>query len=401
MGGLSVSGGRTNNTAFLLDGAVNVDPDYNSLNYSPTIDAIAEFQVQTAAYSAEYGRASGGQINVVTKSGSNHLHGSGWEFLRNNKLDARPFNLVTSDVSKYQRNQFGGTVGGPIITYRLLGFFAYEGLRVRQAAAGLTTVTVPTLLERQGDFRQTPGGIFDPRTLQNGVRQQFPNNRILSDRMNAQALAAMLAMPLPNVGANGYINTSSVLRQNNNNYSGRMDYIARQSLTFFGRYSLSDEKALIPDVVPDRDNVNNARSQNAVVGATAVLNDRLINETRFGFSRLRILNGLPEPTFDVAGTPMAIPRFIVAGFPTMGGAGGFTGTTGGGIVLVRNNTFQLYDNLSWQRGSHAFKFGGELLWVQYNRIESPNLIGTFNFTNGFTTRTAKNDGTGISAGFHQ
>jgi len=344
-GGLSVSGGRTNNTAFLLDGAANLDPDYNSLNYSPSIDAIAEFQVQTAAYSAEYGRASGGQINVVTKSGSNDLHGSAWEFLRNNKLDARPFNLVSGDTPKYQRNQFGATLGAPVVKNRLFTFLAYEGLRVRQAAANLTTVTVPTQLERQGDFSQTPGGIYDPRTLQNGVRQQFLNNRIPTDRLNPQALAAVRALPLPNVGASGYVNASGILRQDNNNYSGRLDFITKQSFTLFGRYSLSNEKALIPDVVPGCDNLNNARSQNAVLSSTAVLSSRLINEARFGFSRLRILNGLPELTFDVAGTPVAIPRFIVAGFPTMGGGGSFTGTTGGGIVLVRNNTFQLYDNL--------------------------------------------------------
>ena len=171
-GGLSVSGGRTNNTAFMLDGAVNIDPDYNALNYSPSIDAIAEFQVQTAMYPAEFGRASGGQVNVVTKSGGNAFHGSAFEFLRNNALDARPFNLPTPTLPEYRRNQFGATLGGPAMKSKLFWFFAYEGLRLRQAGAGLTTVTVPTALQRSGDFSATKGGIFDPDTLQNGLSEQ-------------------------------------------------------------------------------------------------------------------------------------------------------------------------------------------------------------------------------------
>src|SRR5204862_885301 len=193
VGGLSISGGRTNNTIFLLDGAANVDPDYSSINYSPQIDAISEFQVQTASVSAEYGRAS---VNVTSKSGTNDLHASVFEFLRNKAVDARPFNLA-GDLPKYQRNQYGGTAGGAIVKNRLFGFFAYEGLKVRQAGGGLATVPVPSALQRVGDFSQTKGGIFDPDTLANGVRTQFPGNKIPVNRISPQALAALVAMPQP------------------------------------------------------------------------------------------------------------------------------------------------------------------------------------------------------------
>src|SRR5437016_689290 len=220
VGGLSISGGRTNNTIFLLDGAANVDPDYSSINYSPQIDSIAEFQVQTASVSAEYGRAS---VNVTSKSGTNDLHGSVFEFLRNKAVDARPFNLA-GDLPKYQRNQYGGTLGGPIVKNRLFGFFAYEGLKVRQAGGALTTTPVPSSLQRQGDFSQTKGGIFDPDSLSNGVRTQFPGNKIPASRLNPQTLAAMNAMPLPTDPiASTFVNSSEVLSQNNNNYSGRVD----------------------------------------------------------------------------------------------------------------------------------------------------------------------------------
>jgi hypothetical protein len=394
IGGLSVSGGRTNNTAFLLDGSVNLDPDYSSLNYSPSVDSIAEFQVQTGIFPAEYGRASGGQVNVVTKSGGNSFHGSAFEFLRNNALDARPFNLPTPTLPEYRRNQFGATAGGPVIHSKLFWFFSYEGLRLRQAGAGLTTVTVPTALQRAGNFSATKGGIFDPDTLQNGVRTPFPNNIIPAQRINPLSLAAVNAIPLPTVGASSFVNSNGLLKQNNDNYSGRVDYTFSSRFTLFGRYSAAEEDAIIPATVTGRDNINNVRPQNMAVGLTSTIRTNLLSETRVGYSRFRQVNGLPELNFDVNGTTQRLPQFLVSGYPTMGGAGSFTGTTAGGIVQIRDNTYQLYDNIFWQHGRHSVKFGGEILQVQYNRYEAPSSLANFQFTNGFTTRTANNDGTG-------
>jgi len=392
VGGLSISGGRTNNTVFLLDGAANTDPDYSSLTYSPQIDGIAEFQVQTASVSAEYGRAS---VNVTSKSGSNQLHGSAFEFLRNKDVDARPFNLA-GDLPKFQRNQYGGTVGGPLRRNRLFGFFAYEGLKVRQAAAALTTTPVPSALQRQGDFSLTKGGIFDPDSLANGVRTQFPNNKIPASRINPLAFAAMNAMPLPTDPVAGtFVNSAEILSQNNNNYSGLIDYTLSRLWNLFGRYSIADENAIIPGTVSGREILNPARAQNAVLGVTGVLGTSVVNEARFGFSRLRVFNGVPELTFNVNGQPTVLPQFQVNPFPLMGGAGAFVTTaTGGGAALTRDNTFQFYDNVSWIKGRHSIKFGGGLYWIQYNRFEAPNNLGRFQFTNGFTTRTASSDGTG-------
>ncbi len=395
LGGLSVSGGRTNNMAFMLDGGINIDPDYNALSYQPSLDSIAEFQVQTGMFPAEYGRASGGEVNVVTKGGGNTFHGSAYDFVRNNALDARPFNLPTPVLPEFRRSQFGGSAGGPLVKSKLFWFFSYEGLRLHQAAAALTTVTVPTARQRQGDFGATKGGIFDPDTLQNGVRQPFPNNIIPIERMNQLALAAVNASPLPNIGATSlFVNSNGILRQNNDNYSGRIDYLITPSLTLFGRYSIADEDAIVPQTVTGRDNINNVRPQNAVVGLTKTFHTSVVNETRIGFNRYHQISGLPELDFNVNGQTRQLPQFIVSGYPTMGGAGSFVGTTGGGIALVRDNTFQIYDNVSSLHGRHSVKFGGEALQVQYNRYEAPNALANFNFTNGFTTRTANNDGTG-------
>ena len=114
-----------------------------------------------------------------------------------------------------------------------------------------------------------------------------------------------------------------------------------------------------------------------------------------GFSRLWVENGTPEPLFNVNGTQTELPQFNVNPYPLMGGAGAFVTTaTGGGTAITRDNTFQAYDNLSWNKGRHSFKFGGGAYKVQYNRYEEPAVLGRFQFTNGFTTRTAANDGTG-------
>lgn len=392
IGGLSIAGGRTNNTSFTLDGAINLDADYNSLNYSPSIDSIAEFQVQTAMVPAEYGRAA---VNVATRSGSNQFHGGVWEFFRNRVFDARPFNL-NSSLPQYQRNQFGGNLGGPLIRDRLFFFGAYEGLRVRQAAGGLTIVAVPSPLQRNGDFHTTRGGIYDPDTLGNGVRQPFPDFRIPASRVHPWSKAGLDALPLPSdPGTNTFVNAAGLMRQNNDNYSWRADFNATARWTMFGRYSASPENAVLPQTIPNRDSLNQGLSQNAALGSTYVVRSNLLNETRVGFSRLRLLTGVPEPLFQVNGTIQVLPQFNVVGYPLFGGAGGFNTTNaGGGVSLARNNNYQIYDNVSWSRGRHSVKFGGELLRIQYNRFEAPARLGNFQFTSGFTTRTARNDGTG-------
>jgi len=387
VGGLSIAGGRTNNTAFLLDGAINTDPDYNSLNYSPSVDAIAEFQVQTALFPAEYGRA-GGQVNVVTKSGTQTFHGSAFEFARNGVFDAKPFNL-TGELPPFSRHNFGGTLGGPVVRGRLFFFGAYEQLRRREGAAGLTTVSVPTALERQGDFSQSPASIYDPANN----RLQFAGNKIPQDRLNPLTLAAINALPLPNAGGSNYVNTEELLQQDIYNSSVRIDANAGTGSLIFGRWSYTRENAVVPDVVPGRDTLNNGRPQNVVGGWTKTLGANKVNELRLGFSQLNWVNGFPEPEFSVNGQPMALPRFMANGL-AMGGAGAYNGTTGGGVVKVNDRVYQAYDNWSWQRKRHDIKFGAEFRWTEYNRTEVASSLGSFTFTSGYTSRTTANDGTG-------
>lgn len=382
IGGLSVAGNRTNNTNFLYDGAVNIDPDYSSLNYSPSIDSIAEFQVQTAMVPAEYSRAS---VNIVSKSGTNDLHGAAWDFLRNKDLDARPFNVPS--LYQFQRNQFGANVGGPVLKNRLFGFLAFEGLSVDQAGANQSgstpiTVTLPTAAERIGDF-SADKTIKDPTT---GF--PFAKNQIPLTSLNPMSVAALSAVPLPS--SNGtYVNGSDLLVQRNQNYSGRVDFAVNTKWNLFSRYSRSNENADVPFTIPDRDSLNDARSQNAALGSTYVFSSNLLNETRLGFNRLRLELGEAEPTFNVNGTLEHLPQFNLGGsYPLFGGAGGFNTTNvGGGVAISRDTTYQAYDNLAWTKGRQSLKFGVEVEQVNYSRYESPAVLGAFQFAGKMTGNT--------------
>jgi len=162
----------------------------------------------------------------------------------------------------------------------------------------------------------------------------------------------------------------------------------------FSGATLADENSVIPDVVPDCNRLGFVRPQNVGLGLTHVFSTNVVNETRLGFNRLLFQDGLPDPLFDINGSRQTIPRFRPNGYPVMGGAGAFTGTTGGGTVLTRDNTYQIYDNLNWIKGRFSWKFGGELLRINYVRSEAAAPTGDFQFLAGYTSRTAANDGTG-------
>jgi Carboxypeptidase regulatory-like domain len=384
-GGFSASGNRTNNNGFLLDGVSNVDLDYMSLSLTPILDTIAEFQVQTAQLTAEYGHSAGAQINVVTKSGTNEWHGDAWEFVRNRVFDARLFN-DPAVLPQYQRNQFGATGGGPIRKNKLFVFGGYERLSLRQAGGSLTTVTVPTALERQGNFSQSNAVIYDALST---PRAPFAGDTIPQNRLNPTALIAINAAPAANVpgSTNQYINGDEVLKQDANNYSIRADYNLSTAVTLFGRYSASRENDVTPGSTAGYSSIGYALPQNAVIGSTAVLSPNIVNEARIGFNRMNYGGGIPEPLFNVNGTEEHLPYFKLTNYAQLGGAGG-------GATQIRDNTFQAYDNLSWQHGRHLLKFGVEFMFLEYVPITDPNEFGTYQFSSGQSAKSSATDGTG-------
>src|SRR5262245_50759679 len=197
---VSIGGNRPNANYYLLDGSTNTDPTFNTLNLSPSPDAVLEFKVQTGSYSAEMGGAGGGQINIVTRSGSNQLHGTAYEFLRNSALDARTFNEMDSGNHLVQNN-FGASLGGPIITNKTFFFLNYEGLR--HVKSMTMAQTVPTEMETMGDFSMSGTTIYNPFSAHPNprfdppkpvgpanpqiIRDPFPDNMIPDNLINPVA----------------------------------------------------------------------------------------------------------------------------------------------------------------------------------------------------------------------
>jgi hypothetical protein len=384
-GGFSASGNRTNNNGFMLDGISNLDVDYMSLSLTPILDTIAEFQVQTAQLTAEYGHSAGAQINVVTKSGANEIHGDVWEFVRNRVFDSRPFNL-SSSLPEFQRNQFGGTAGGPIRKNKLFIFGGYERLSLRQPGANLTTVTVPSPLEKQGNFSQSNTVIYDALST---LRAPFPNDSIPQSRLNPEAAIAINAVPAADVpgSVNKYTNNDEVLRQDASSYSLRGDYVLNQAVTLFVRYATTRENDSTPGTTPGYSAIGYALPQNAAFGLTAVLSPQIANEFRGGFNRMNYSSGVPEPVFNVSGAETPLPYFKLTSYAQMGGAGG-------GAYHARDNTFQIYDNVTWQRGRHLLKAGAEFMFIEYVPVTAPNSFGIYQFSSGQSAKTSATDGTG-------
>ena len=210
---LSVGGGRANANYFLLDGSTDTDPTFNTLSYSPSPDAIREFKVQTGSYSAEFGGAGGAQINIVTKTGGNQLHADAYEFVRSNTFDARTF-TDPSNIPHLAQNEFGASLGGPIRKNSTFFFANWEGFRLSNGLAQIETV--PTAMERMGDFSASGVTIYDPSTTHANpqyipslptspsnpavLRNPFMNDMVPSDEISSVAMGELAQVPLPNMG---------------------------------------------------------------------------------------------------------------------------------------------------------------------------------------------------------
>src|SRR3954452_12314100 len=256
----TAGGGRCQTNDILLDGIDNNTIataggiGYNGINYSPSVDAVAEFKVKTNNYSAEFGRSAGTIVSAITKSGTNALHGDLWEFVRNNVFDANNFfsNASGTPRQPFKQNQFVFTTGGPIVLPKLYNgrnrtffFLDYEGIR-RVTSASSTVIDLPPQAFRTGDFSAYPYTIYDPRTRALNARGQvvaspFAGNRIPTALLNPGALATLALLPAPNYGppgaqASNYLFTG---RQpfNSDQYDIRVDHQIYEKNTLFARVS--------------------------------------------------------------------------------------------------------------------------------------------------------------------
>lgn len=384
--------------AFLMDGARNENYLRGLDNRArdmlrPPLDALSEFQVQTSNYSAEFGASAGAVISAVTKSGTNRVHGSAYDFLRNDHLDAADFFAARGAKPLLVQNQYGGSLGGPIIKDRAWIFGAYEGTHIRGESASLSTV--PTLAMRAGNFGTTP--IFDPLSNApnpNGsgsIRAQFPGNAIPASRFDPLGQQLLQYYPAPNLASavNNYAADVPQLQSNRNMVvRGDAQITAKDSLFVRGsiaRFSTSVFTALPP---PAQDPVTREiPSEGIGVGYTRSFTPTLVNEMRFSWTRLTVSNdeitplnpiipGLLDPQIK-HGTPAV----NITGFASIGAQPGCCGNS---PLNKSSGVWDISDNVSKSAGKHLLKFGVDLQAIKPSTFSALNGRGTIGFNGVFS-----------------
>ena len=386
----SVNGGREDFNGFLLDGVYNIDPKLNTPGVRPPVDAIREFQVLTSTYDASFGRNGGGQLNVITKSGANRLSGSGYEFFRNKGLSGRNYFAPEDEPAPdYSRNQFGGTIGGPLVRDRTFFFVDYERTRLRE---GITRVTnVPTMAERNGDFSQT---LFQrPFDLLTG--QPFPGGQIPSFYQNpvGRAIAALYPAPNRSTPLANYV-SSPTLRDDIHQFDARVDHALPGGSRFSARYSFSDRQLFEPfagagfAAIPGYGTDVPRRGQNLSASYTHTPSSSFVNDVRFGYNRVAIgvfaedsgitNNGVGLPSLSSNPRDAGLSVISVAGYSPLG----HEYTT---PQESTSDTFQVGDTATWSRGSHMVKFGGEWYGLRQSAYRDVQARGFLTFINqGYT-----------------
>ena len=409
-GDFNANGQRAEQNNYIMDGVdnnVNVVDFFNDASFvvRPPPDALAEFKVQTGAYSAEFGHSAGAVVNASIKSGTNNIHGSLWEYVRNDAFDIRQFFDGSSPVAKYRQNQFGATLGLPIIKNKLFFFGDLEANRIifGETHSGLT---VPTALMRTGNFSEllnaslVSGGntiqLYQPNPTANGTTT-IPNNRLDQSgvTLDPVALKLLSLFPSPNVGIAGqtYDNYTSQTNTVDNTFQWdtRMDWNISSKDQAFGRYSYNHEPSTHPaplGPILDGGGFGDtgqiiSLGENFAGSETHVFTPTLTNEFRFGYNYGHY-GGLQEngntdiaPTLGLGGIPFAkdnggLPSINVSTFTTFGSPTYY-------VTNEYENVYQILDNVTKVWGNHTLKAGVDFQRVRFATTQPTESRGTYNF----------------------
>jgi len=444
--GFSSNGSRSLQNNFQLDGVDNNSDLGDVLNGSayviqPSVDAIAEFKVETNSYSAEFGRGNGAVMNAVIKSGTNDFHGDAYEFLRNDKLDARnAFDVFGRQP--YQQNQFGATLGGPIIKNKLFFFGDYEGLRIRQALPQLSLV--PTPAEISGDFSSflttTPAMAVDAngQSTKQVARDCSGNPTYMGEIFNTyqtqasalnpdgvcgvpigvgpggaptnifpkgliDPLAARLSalFPAPNANLNGSNYLAEPKRtESQNNFDIRIDQTFSDRDSLFGRFSYESQPSFIPSPFNNaldggafQDGYQDDSYRSAAISETHTFSQTMVNEFRIGYNRINSHRFQLNYNTNVAaqlGFPGVPPGLNNGGLPTMTIDDGTAeiGSFGYLPSIEKQNAYVLDENLSKVHGRHSLKFGTELRVIEFTIFQPAQSRGSMDFASTSTDNAA-------------
>lgn len=403
----SLAGGRTQSQGFSVDGgtAQNMRLGVGQIDTDPPVESLQEVKIMANGFSAEYGGSAGGMVIANTKSGTNQIKGSLFEYLRNQKLDAPNFFAPIADGAKQKPalryNVFGGTVGGPIRKDKTFFFFSYEGSRRRNGS--IRTMTVPTELQKSGDFTQTYNGrgklvqVYDPASTRNEggsvIRDPFPGNRIPVARMDPVALNLLPFYPVANrppddlAGANNF-RANDVTALTRDNYIIKVDHNLSSYDKLTVRYMYNSDNTNGVSVYPNRaaDPTGDAvRHQQYWYGTWAhIFTPALLHELRVTYGRRinheisRGLGGGWPSKLGLKGLPDdAFPEMKAAGFVNLG-----DNTQDRQQLPIEQ--YDIVSNTSWVHGRHSVKFGAEIRPSMNHEIFRPSISGSFTFSRGFT-----------------
>ena len=429
-----INGGRPRTNEYLYDGISALQPEPGQVAFFPILDDIDEFTVETNNVSAEFGRFNGGVVNVSTRYGTNQVHGSLFEYLRNEDLNARNYFAPTGRKPEYRRNLYGGTLGLPIVKDKLFFFGDYQG--IKQLIGTTRISTVPTTAERGGDFSALlaagcagytivngiatcPNGTRDPNqlynpnavTVTNGryIRAPFVNNQVTSG-LDAAAQSLLNRIPVPTAAgaANNYSRTAND-SDHQNQFDARFDFAHGARDHAFVRYSYYNEVELPVFPFPDGSGAlpatsvlgtgnvqghSNVLGQQVVVNETHTFNPRISNDARAGYTRRAnyqdgvTAGNTASSALGIPGIPTnaafsnALPLFTFTGFQQLG-------SSASTFSQYQTGVYEFVDTASITRGPHAIKFGADIRWYQLNAVSPPNPTGSFAFTTtGTDTQTA-------------
>lgn len=412
---ISVNGQRGSSNSFLVNGGdVNEGVNFGA-EIIPNLDSIAEFRLITNSFDAEYGRFSGAVMNAITKSGTNGFHGSAFEFLRNSDLDARGF--FDKQVPVLKRNQFGYAVGGPAIKNKLFWFTDYQGTRQSQGSSSSLSV-LPSVDQRNGifspsDLSGTVVGSYWAQTLSKRLGYPVtadepystPNCKSTADCVfpggiiPSRAVLPLSAnllknyVPLPNVGATGFLTTSQVSTVRDDKAGQRIDFINRLTGNWYGYYHFDDATSFNPSgfgaAYGNFSTANHSRAQQFVLANTRTLGATAVNEARLDFTRSAGNNSVPtDPNVSLEslgfvtgvstlGIVPSVPNSVSV--PPISLNDFSFGRSAQQAIGQFNNTYHASETFSKIWKTHAFKFGGEYRYLQVNERNTYAPNGSFNF----------------------
>ena len=399
----SANGQRARDNNFMLDGVDNNETWLQTVVIFPSVDALDEFKMQTSTYSAEFGRSLGGVVNLQIKSGTNRLRGSAFEFHRNDALDANNFfnNRAHRAKPDFRQDQFGGTLGGPIFRDRTFFFGDYQGMRISQGQTYLSSV--PSMLMRQGNFSEINRVIYDPLT-----GQPFPGNIVPQNRWDPAARNILQQLyPEPNTGGRRAVNGQPIenylinptLEREDDQFDFKIDHNLSQNNRFFTRYSYQKTHRFLPATLPHGDagatfgaGDGNIKAQGLAFNDTHSFNSNWLNEFRFGWTQIKfnmtsidygqnLAQQVGIPGINLNEVTSAMSQITFQNIRNLG-------ANGNQPLITNQNDFQIFDNVTWVKGSHTFKMGGSITLRSREILNADQIVGQFAFNNNQTSNCA-------------